>query len=228
MGIPGFEKLPLECALDDPPQMRTLATVFCEDVTCQHVYLAKMHNLTSKLVTCLDDVTLAYQGLAHHLHAYSSKKYAINTDPKNLIDTSLSKSAELMQEVSTWQHILCTQLTDGVLHPLTQQLNAYSQLQQLKEKHAQCSQALEVAVGSFLRVKKRDSEAEKEAAAAALTDARQNFHQCAVMYYNELNLHQVGLWGGRVAGRPSSQLPDAAAVVGCCSSVSSRPRSRRS
>ncbi|XP_018006813.1 DCC-interacting protein 13-alpha, partial [Hyalella azteca] len=151
MGIPGFEKLPLECALDDPPQLRTLAAVFSGDVRTQHEYLATLHRLTARLVTCLDDVTLAYQALAHHLHTHSSKVYAINTDPKGLVDTSLGRGAELLQEVSSWQHILCTQLTDGVLHPLTQQLNAYSQLLQLQEQHAHCTQALEAAVAGFLR-----------------------------------------------------------------------------
>lgn len=118
--------------------------------------------------------------------------YAINTDPYGLIETSLSKCAELMQEVSSWQHILCTQLTDGVLHPLTQQLNAFSQLQQLKEKHLQCNQSLESAMGSFLKIKKKDSESEKQQAVLHLTDSRRNFHQCSVLYYNELNLHQAG------------------------------------
>jgi len=97
-----------------------------------------------------------------------------------------------MQEVSTWQHILCTQLTDGVLHPLTQQLNAYSQLQQLREKHSQCTQQLDSSVSSFLKVKKKDTESEKDGATLFLTDTRRNFHQCSVLYYNELNLHQGG------------------------------------
>ena len=97
-----------------------------------------------------------------------------------------------MQEVSTWQHILCTQLTDGVLHPLTQQLNAYSQLQHLKEKHLQCSLQLESSLASFLKVKKKDSEADKQQATLMLTDNRRNFHQCSVLFYNELNLHQAG------------------------------------
>ena len=97
-----------------------------------------------------------------------------------------------MQEVSSWNHILCTQLTDGVLHPLTQQLNAYSQLQQLKEKHAQCTFQLDSSVSSFLKLKKKDTDIEKEQAALFLTDTRRNFHQCSVLYYNELNLHQGG------------------------------------
>lgn len=118
--------------------------------------------------------------------------YAINTDPHNLVETSLGRSAELMQEVSTWQHILCTQLTDGVLHPLTQQLNAFSQLQQLREKHLQCNQSLEAAMTNFLKTKRKDSDSDKQLAVLNLTDARRNFHQCSVLYYNELNLHQAG------------------------------------
>ena len=50
MKLPNFEKLPLECALDDPPQLRTLTAVFSADVTAQHDYLASLHRLTSRLV----------------------------------------------------------------------------------------------------------------------------------------------------------------------------------
>ena len=43
-----------------------------------------------------------------------------------------------------------------------------------------------------IKVKKKDSENEKQQSSLMLTDARRNFHQCSVLYYNELNLHQAG------------------------------------
>ncbi|MPC92850.1 DCC-interacting protein 13-alpha [Portunus trituberculatus] len=72
MASPTFDKLPLENALDDSPQIRTLVGLFAADSQALKDYVTTLHQLSSKLVAAHNQLTSAYQDLAKHLKAYKN------------------------------------------------------------------------------------------------------------------------------------------------------------
>uniref|UniRef100_A0A0P4W8V8 PH domain-containing protein n=2 Tax=Scylla olivacea TaxID=85551 RepID=A0A0P4W8V8_SCYOL len=183
-----FDKLPLENALDDSPQIRTLVGLFAADSQALRDYVTSLHQLSSKLVAAHNQLTSAYQDLAKHLKAYKNIKFSVDNDKGEAVAETLEKFASHISEMSSWEHIVATQIADGSVYPLSRFID--TELYEMDNKASQHQTAgldMEKAISRYSRCRRKDPEMERREANEEVYVTRKKFHQTALNYYAKMN-----------------------------------------
>ncbi|KAK8752706.1 hypothetical protein OTU49_007031 [Cherax quadricarinatus] len=191
MAAPAFDKLPLESALEDSPQVRSLVGVASEDARALRDYVTILHQLSSKLVAAHNQLTSAYQDLAKHLKAYKSVKFAVDNDNEGVVSSTLEKFASHISEMSSWEHIVATQIADGSVYPLSRFIDTeLHEMDTMATLYQNAGLDLERAVTRYSRCRRRDPEQEYRESNEEVYVSKKKFHQMALHYYSKLNLLQ--------------------------------------
>lgn len=192
MALPAaFDKLPLENALEDSPQVRSLVGVFNADAQALREYVTTLHQLSSKLVAAHNQLTSVYQDLAKHLKAYKSVKFCVDNDTEGVVSSTLAKFASHISEMSSWEHIVATQIADGAVYPLSRFIDTeLHEMDTMATLHQNAGVDLERAVTRYSRCRRRDPEQEHRESNEDVYVSKKKFHQMALHYYSKLNLLQ--------------------------------------
>ncbi|KAK3890198.1 hypothetical protein Pcinc_005842 [Petrolisthes cinctipes] len=191
MAATTYDKLPLENALEDSPQMRTLVGVFSADSQALKEYVTTLHQLSSKLVAAHNQLTSAYQDLAKHLKAYKHVKFSVDNDTEGVVSSTLDKFAAHISEMSSWEHIVATQIADGTVYPLSRFIDTeLHDLDTMANLYQTAGSEVERAVTRYSRCRRKDPEYERREANEDVYISKKKFHQMALHYYSKLNLVQ--------------------------------------
>lgn len=189
-----FDKLPLENALDDSPQLRTLVGVFAADSQALRDYVTTLHQLSSKLVAAHNQLTSAYQDLSKHLKSYKnivSGKFSVDNDKGEVVASTLEKFASHISEMSSWEHIVATQIADGSVYPLSRFIDTeLHEMDTMASLYQTAGQDMEKAISRYSRCRRKDPEVERREANEDVYVTRKKFHQMALHYYAKMNLLQ--------------------------------------
>ncbi|XP_042237932.1 DCC-interacting protein 13-alpha-like isoform X2 [Homarus americanus] len=191
MAMPAFDKLPLENALEDSPQVRSLVGVFSADARALRDYVTTLHQLSSKLVAAHNQLTSAYQDLSKHLKAYKSIKFSVDNDSEGVVASTLDQFAAHISEMSSWEHIVATQIADGAVYPLSRFIDTeLHEMDTMSTLYQNAGTDLERAVTRYSRCRRRDPEQERRESNEDVYVSKKKFHQMALHYYSKLNLLQ--------------------------------------
>ncbi|XP_064108440.1 DCC-interacting protein 13-alpha-like isoform X1 [Macrobrachium nipponense] len=191
MAVPTYDKLPLENALEDSPQVRSLVGVFSEDARMLRDYVTSLHQLSSKLVAAHNQLTSVYQELAKHLKSYSTLKFPVDNDPEGIISTTLQQFASYVSEMSSWEHIVATQIADGAVYPLSRFIDTeLHEMDTMASLYQNAGLDLERAVARYSKCRRKDPEQEYRESNEDVYVSKKKFHQMALHYYSKLNLLQ--------------------------------------
>lgn len=190
--MPGIEKLPLEDALEDSPQTRSLLSVFEEDVGRLRSYTSALRQCCERILAAQSELTAATQALSSHLKAYENMKFPLDNDTDSVLVSTLKQFANSLDEASSWHQILVSQLSDGMMFPLSNFLDI-----ELKDVIARCemfqisSNDLDKVLVKYSKLsKKKDSDKDCGEVNEEVYMARRKFHQIALHYYASLNALQ--------------------------------------
>ncbi|XP_045125897.1 DCC-interacting protein 13-alpha-like isoform X2 [Portunus trituberculatus] len=188
MASPTFDKLPLENALDDSPQIRTLVGLFAADSQALKDYVTTLHQLSSKLVAAHNQLTSAYQDLAKHLKAYKNIKFSVDNEKGEAVAENLEKFASHISEMSSWEHIVATQIADGSVYPLSRFIDTeLHEMDTMASLHQNAGLDMEKAISRYSRCRRKDPEMERREANEDVYVTRKKFHQMALHYYAKMN-----------------------------------------
>ncbi|XP_042887593.1 DCC-interacting protein 13-alpha-like isoform X1 [Penaeus japonicus] len=191
MAMQTFDKLPLENALEDSPQLRSLVGVFSEDAQALRDYVTTLHQLSSKLVAAHNQLTSAYQDLAKHLKAYGTIKFPVNGDADGVVASTLSQFSKHVSEMSSWEHIVATQIADGAVYPLSRFIDTeLHEMETMATLYQNAGMDLDRAITRYSRCRRRDPEQEHRESNEDVYVSKKKFHQMALHYYSKLNLLQ--------------------------------------
>ncbi|XP_068204515.1 DCC-interacting protein 13-alpha-like [Palaemon carinicauda] len=191
MAVPTYDKLPLENALEDSPQVRSLVGVFSEDARMLRDYVTTLHQLSSKLVAAHNQLTSVYQELSKHLKSYSTQKFPVDNDPEGVIASTLQKFASYVSEMSSWEHIVATQIADGAVYPLSRFIDTeLHEMDTMASLYQNAGLDLDRAVARYSKCRRKDPEQEYREANEDVYISKKKFHQMSLHYYSKLNLLQ--------------------------------------
>nr|XP_045611124.1 DCC-interacting protein 13-alpha-like isoform X2 [Procambarus clarkii] len=191
MSMASFDKLPLENALEDSPQVRSLVGVASADARALRDYVTTLHQLSSKLVAAHNQLTSAYQDLAKHLKAYKSINFSVENDSDGVEVSTLEQFATHISEMSSWEHIVATQIADGAVYPLSRFIDTeLHEMDTMGTLYQNAGIDLERAVTRYSRCRRRDPELEYRESNEDVYVSKKKFHQMALHYYSKLNLLQ--------------------------------------
>ncbi|KAG0723120.1 DCC-interacting protein 13-alpha [Chionoecetes opilio] len=186
-----FDKLPLESALEDCPEIRTLVGIFAADSQSLRDYVTTLHQLSSKLVAAHNQLTSAYQDMAKHLKAYKNIKFSVDNDKEDVVSSTLDKFASQISEMSSWEHIVATQIADGSVYPLSRFIDTeLHEMDTMASLHQTAGLDMEKAITRYSRCRRKDPEVERREANEDVYVTRKKFHQMALHYYAKMNLLQ--------------------------------------
>ncbi|XP_014676813.1 PREDICTED: DCC-interacting protein 13-alpha-like, partial [Priapulus caudatus] len=120
--------------------------------------------------------------------ASSKSRFPLEGEDSILCST-LKQFASTIDEISSWQQVLATQLTDGMMFPLTRFIESdMGEIQRLGNQYEYSSQEHEKAMDRFCRLSKKKYT--EKLAADANEDVfvfRKKYHQTGLRYYGALN-----------------------------------------
>ncbi|GAB6029928.1 DCC-interacting protein 13-alpha, variant 3 [Chamberlinius hualienensis] len=190
--MPGVEKLHLEDALDDSPQMRSLLGLFEEDVERLKKYTLTLQKCCNRVLAAQCELTAATQSLAGHLKSYEHTKFPLESDIDSILSSTLKQFANSLDEASSWHQILVSQLSDGMMFPVNKFIDVdIKEVLTLYELFQQATSDLDKALIKFSKLPKRkDFDRERMEANEEVYMAKKKFHQIALHYYSSLNALQ--------------------------------------
>ncbi|XP_064604582.1 DCC-interacting protein 13-alpha-like isoform X3 [Liolophura sinensis] len=186
--MPGIEKLHLEDALEDSPQTRRLLGVFEKDAMILKKYTTTLFNSCQRILNAQNELCSATQALSQHLSAYEKQDFPLESDD-SILSSTLKQFSSYLDDVSSLQQVLATQLADGMMYPLTKFLHAdMEEILTMFEMFQIASVEHEQALTKFTKLpKKKDNERQRLDANEELYVMRKKFHQTALHYYSALN-----------------------------------------
>ncbi|XP_076058721.1 DCC-interacting protein 13-alpha-like isoform X2 [Oratosquilla oratoria] len=172
-------------------QVRSLVGVFEEDTKSLREYVKGLHSLCSKLVATQNQVTSIYCDLAKHIQAYDSI-FPVENASESSISATLQQFATYVSKISSWQHIMASQVADGVVYPLSRFLDTdLRELDTMSKLHQTASVEVDQAINHYWRCRRKDPNQEYRDANEQVYMAKKKFHQMALHYYSKLNLLQL-------------------------------------
>ncbi|XP_077862069.1 DCC-interacting protein 13-alpha-like [Saccoglossus kowalevskii] len=120
--MPGLEKLPLEEAAEDSPQTRTLLGIFYQDAVGFKSYVNSLLDSCKTINRLQTDLSTATQNFSRKLLDFENQKFPLGTDDTVLAST-MKQFATIIDEISSWQAVLSTQLSDSMVMPLSKFIN---------------------------------------------------------------------------------------------------------
>lgn len=177
--------------MEDSPQVRALVNVFGSDATALKEYVMKLHQLTSKVVAAHNMLTTCYQDLSRHLKHYSNVKFPIESDSEGMIATTFQQYSSHLSEMSSWEHIVATQIADGAVYPLSRFIDTeLHEMETMGSLYQTAGLDLERATTRYSKCRRKDPEQEHRESCEDVYVAKKKFHQMALHYYSKLNLLQ--------------------------------------
>ncbi|XP_022250573.1 DCC-interacting protein 13-alpha-like [Limulus polyphemus] len=187
--MPGPEKLHLEDALNDDPQTRSMVSLFEQDSQLLKKYIESLYGHCEKVLNAQKELASATSGLADHVRSYKAQGFYLDTDPDSILSSILQHFVSTLDEISSWQQMCATQLTDGMMFPLNRFIEAdLTEVSAMAEMFHIASNELEHCFAKFCKVpRKRESDKHRQETNEEVYIANKKFHQMALHYYASLN-----------------------------------------
>ncbi|XP_032065430.1 DCC-interacting protein 13-alpha isoform X2 [Thamnophis elegans] len=165
--MPGIDKLPIEEALEDSPQTRSLLGVFEEDAAAISRYINQLYKAMHRIYDAQNELSAAT-----HLTSKLLKEYE--------------------KQLSSCHAVLSTQLADAMMFPITQfKERDIKEILTLKEVFQLSSNDHDAAITRYSRLsKKRENEKVKYEVTEDVYTSRKKQHQTMMHYFCALNTLQ--------------------------------------
>lgn len=186
--MPGMERLHLEDAFEDGPQTRNLLTLFEADALMLRSYVLSLYRCFSRVVAAQKEVCAATQSLSSHLKAYDQQRFPLESD-ESILSSTLSQFSIFLDELSSVQQVLLTQLSDNTIFPISRFLkNDLDEILSLKEVFQSASDEHEQSLATYMKFpKKKEQDKSRQEVVDELYIARKKSHQTCLHYYTALN-----------------------------------------
>uniref|UniRef100_A0A3Q3B613 Adaptor protein, phosphotyrosine interaction, PH domain and leucine zipper containing 1 n=1 Tax=Kryptolebias marmoratus TaxID=37003 RepID=A0A3Q3B613_KRYMA len=179
--MPGIEKLPLEEALEDSPQTRSLLGVFEEDTAAISNYCSQLYEAMQRIYDAQNELSAATHLTSRLLKEYDKQRFPLGGDDE-VMSSTLQQFANVIDELSSCHAVLSTQLADAMMFPITQfKERDLKEILTLKEVFQIASD------GKNLR---RDLSAVRAEVVEDVYTSRKKQHQTMMHYFCSLNTLQ--------------------------------------
>ncbi|XP_006005820.1 DCC-interacting protein 13-alpha [Latimeria chalumnae] len=189
--MPGIDKLPIEEALEDSPQTRSLLGVFEEDAAAISKYTSKLYHAMQRIYDAQNELSAATHLTSKLLKEYEKQHFPLGGDDE-VMNSTLQQFAKVIDELSSCHAVLSTQLADAMMFPITQfKERDLKELLTLKEVFQIASNDHDVAINRYSRLsKRRENEKIKSEVIEDVYTARKKQHQTSMHYFCAMNTLQ--------------------------------------
>ncbi|XP_020559290.1 DCC-interacting protein 13-alpha [Oryzias latipes] len=189
--MPGIEKLPLEEALEDSPQTRSLLGVFEEDTAAISNYCTQLYQAMQRIYDAQNELSAATHLTSRLLKEYDKQRFPLGGDDE-VMSSTLQQFAKVIDELSSCHAVLSTQLADAMMFPITQfKERDLKELLTLKEVFQISSDDHDTAINRYSRLsKRRDNDKVRAEAVEDVYTSRKKQHQTMMHYFCSLNTLQ--------------------------------------
>ncbi|XP_030093721.1 DCC-interacting protein 13-beta isoform X3 [Serinus canaria] len=189
--MPAVDKLLLEEALQDSPQIRSLLSVFEEDAGTLTEYTNQLLQAMQRVYGAQNEMCLATQQLSKQLLAYEKQHFALGRGDEEVIST-LHYFSKVVDELNNLHSDLAKQLADTMVLPIIQfREKDLTEVSTLKDLFGLASNEHDVSMAKYSRLPKRkENEKLKAEVAKEVANARRKQHLSSLQYYCALNALQ--------------------------------------
>ncbi|XP_017305772.1 DCC-interacting protein 13-alpha isoform X2 [Ictalurus punctatus] len=189
--MPGIDKLPIEEALEDSPQTRSLLSVFEEDTYAISSYYHQLFKAMQRIYDAQNELSAATHLTSKLLKEYEKQRFPLGGDDE-VMSSTLQQFAKVIDELSSCQAVLSTQLADAMMFPITQfKERDVKEILTLKEVFQISSNDLDTAINRYSRLsKKKENEKLKGEVIEDVYTSRKKQHQTMMHYFSALNTLQ--------------------------------------
>ncbi|XP_024116903.1 DCC-interacting protein 13-alpha, partial [Oryzias melastigma] len=189
--MPGIEKLPLEEALEDSPQTRSLLGVFEEDTAAISNYCTQLYQAMQRIYDAQNELSAATHLTSRLLKEYDKQRFPLGGDDE-VMSSTLQQFAKVIDELSSCHAVLSTQLADAMMFPITQfKERDLKELLTLKEVFQIASDDHDTAINRYSRLsKRRDNDKVRAEVVEDVYTSRKKQHQTMMHYFCSLNTLQ--------------------------------------
>nr|XP_056708112.1 DCC-interacting protein 13-alpha [Euleptes europaea] len=189
--MPGIDKLPIEEALEDSPQTRSLLGVFEEDAAAISRYINQLYKAMHRIYDAQNELSAATHLTSKLLKEYEQQRFPLGGDDEVMTST-LQQFAKVIDELSSCHAVLSTQLADAMMFPITQfKERDLKEILTLKEVFQISSNDHDAAITRYSRLsKKRENEKVKYEVTEDVYTSRKKQHQTLMHYFCALNTLQ--------------------------------------
>uniref|UniRef100_A0A1A7W876 Adaptor protein, phosphotyrosine interaction, PH domain and leucine zipper containing 1 n=1 Tax=Iconisemion striatum TaxID=60296 RepID=A0A1A7W876_9TELE len=189
--MPGIEKLPLEEALEDSPQTRSLLGVFEEDTAVMSNYCTQLYEAMQRIYDAQNELSAATHLTSRLLKEYDKQRFPLGGDDE-VMSSTLQQFAKVIDELSSCHAVLSTQLADAMMFPITQfKERDVKEILTLKEVFQIASDDHDTAINRYSRLSKRkDNEKVRAEVVEDVYTSRKKQHQTMMHYFCALNTLQ--------------------------------------
>ncbi|XP_026857633.1 DCC-interacting protein 13-alpha isoform X1 [Electrophorus electricus] len=189
--MPGIDKLPIEEALEDSPQTRSLLGVFEEDTAAISSYYHQLFQAMQRIYDAQNELSAATHLTSKLLKEYEKQRFPLGGDDE-VMSSTLQQFAKVIDELSSCHAVLSTQLADAMMFPITQfKEKDLKEILTLKEVFQISSDDHDVAVNRYSRLsKKKENEKVKGEVMEDVYTSRKKQHQTVMHYFLALNTLQ--------------------------------------
>lgn len=189
--MPGIDKLPIEDALEDSPQTRSLLGVFEEDAAAISSYSQQLYQAMQRIYDAQNELSAATHLTSRLLKEYDNQRFPLGGDDE-VMSATLQQFSKMIDEISSCHAILSTQLADAMMFPITQfKERDLKEILTLKEVFQIASSDHDLAMNRYSRLsKRRDVEKVRLEVMEDVYTARKKQHQTTLHYFSALNTLQ--------------------------------------
>ncbi|XP_063147831.1 DCC-interacting protein 13-alpha isoform X1 [Candoia aspera] len=189
--MPGIDKLPIEEALEDSPQTRSLLGVFEEDAASISRYINQLYKAMHRIYDAQNELSAATHLTSKLLKEYEKQRFPLGGDDE-VMNSTLQQFAKVIDELSSCHAVLSTQLADAMMFPITQfKERDLKEILTLKEVFQISSNDHDAAITRYGRLsKKRENEKVKYEVTEDVYTSRKKQHQTMMHYFCALNTLQ--------------------------------------
>ncbi|KAG7318950.1 hypothetical protein KOW79_017424 [Hemibagrus wyckioides] len=189
--MPGIDKLPIEEALEDSPQTRSLLSVFEEDTCAISSYYHQLFKAMQRIYDAQNELSAATHLTSKLLKEYEKQRFPLGGDDE-VMSSTLQQFAKVIDELSSCHAVLSTQLADAMMFPITQfKERDLKEILTLKEVFQISSDDLDIAINRYSRLsKKKENEKVKNEVMEDVYTSRKKQHQTMMHYFTALNTLQ--------------------------------------
>uniref|UniRef100_A0A8C9QYW8 Adaptor protein, phosphotyrosine interaction, PH domain and leucine zipper containing 1 n=1 Tax=Scleropages formosus TaxID=113540 RepID=A0A8C9QYW8_SCLFO len=186
--MPGIDKLPIEEALEDSPQTRSLLGVFEEDAAAISSYTSQLFHAMQRIYDAQNELSAATHLTSRLLKEYEKQRFPLGGDDE-VMSSTLQQFAKVIDELSSCHAVLSTQLADAMMFPITQfKERDLKEILTLKEVFQIASSDHDIAINRYSKLsKKRDNEKVRNEATEDVYTSRKKQHQTMMHYFTALN-----------------------------------------
>ncbi|RXM94484.1 DCC-interacting protein 13-alpha [Acipenser ruthenus] len=153
--MPGIDKLPIEDALEDSPQTRSLLGVFEEDAAAISSYSQQLYQAMQRIYDAQNELSAATHLTSRLLKEYDNQRFPLGGDDE-VMSATLQQFSKMIDEISSCHAILSTQLADAMMFPITQfKERDLKEILTLKEVFQIASSDHDLAMNRYSRLSKR-------------------------------------------------------------------------